>query len=126
MIRRPPLLIRLRRHRGLWALALAVLLIKLTAGTLCLSDTPAAFSATDTPTVHALVQSVAADASDAYQDGCVLGEAGGCHCQCAHNLPVPSFGMSPLAGLAAAFAAPPISIGTTPAFAGSLLRPPIA
>ena len=37
---RTPLLVRLRRHRGLWVLAVAVLLIKLATGTICLADGP--------------------------------------------------------------------------------------
>ena len=33
-----PLLKRLRRHRGLWVLVMAVLLIKLVSGSVCVAD----------------------------------------------------------------------------------------
>ena len=34
----PTLLTRLRRHRGLWVLVMAVLLIKLVSGSVCVAD----------------------------------------------------------------------------------------
>lgn len=37
-----PLLVRLRRHRGLWVVALVVLLFKLASSSMCLADEPSA------------------------------------------------------------------------------------
>jgi len=85
---RPPLLTRLRRHRGLWVLAVAVLLIKLVAGTVCLADAPdkrlvstTTVSAVSMPADTAIANVSADDAS-----ACLLGEAD-CHCACAHCEP---------------------------------------
>lgn len=117
-----PLLTRLRRHRGLWVLAVAVLLLKLVSSSVCLGDAPQRLAAAQAAVgVAALV----ADAGN--DDGCLLGEAGGCHCACAHSLTVTSDG--------AAFALSPQparlkpdrpATDRLPAVTGSLLRPPIA
>lgn len=117
-----PLLTYLRRHRGLWALAVLVLLFKLASSTICLADRPVALAAS-APVGSAML--VASDAQ--VDDGCLLGEAGDCHCACAHSLTVASSAVAllpplPLAPLHAAR----LAADHLPAFAGSLLRPPIA
>lgn len=122
-----PLLTRLRRHRGLWALAVAVMLIKLMAGTICLADgLDQRFASATGVDVPVLVDAVA-DAS-AHDDAgnCVLGEAGGCHCACAHSATLPTAAWPPIGAMDVHFVAPAVFPRRTPAFAGSLIRPPIA
>ncbi|GAB3793610.1 hypothetical protein [Dyella agri] len=118
-----PLLTRLRRHRGLWVLALAVLLIKLVTSSVCLGDAPSQRLVAAQAAVG--VAALAVDAGT--DDGCLLGEAGGCHCACAHSLTVTS------ASVAFALSPQPERLeparsdtGHLPAVTGSLLRPPIA
>ena len=117
-----PLLTRLRRHQGAWALCVFVLLFKLVTGTVCLADMPA--SSTPSKADVTLTQM----SVDLAQDGgdCLLGEAGGCHCACAHAVPLTGFDTSNTAALTADFESPFISSGYQPAPPGSLLRPPIA
>ena len=119
-----PLLTRLRRHRGLWALAVAVLLIKLVSSSICLGDDPAVRLAATQTAATAVVDSMAADPSP---DGaCLLGEASACHCACAHALTLTT-SMTPLAApIAAGVESPRFSLGLVPDTTGSLLRPPIA
>lgn len=121
----PPLFVRLRRHRGLWALAMAVMLIKLMTGTICLTDglnQPFASTAgTDVPALVAAVDTSAHDDAG----NCVLGEAGGCHCTCAHAATLPTTTWPPIETMGAYFVAPAIFPQHMPAFAGSLIRPPI-
>lgn len=118
-----PLLTRLRRHRGLWSLAVAVLLIKLVASSICLGDAPRARLAAAQTTVA--VAALATDASA--DDACLLGEAGGCHCACAHALTLTSSGVAmPVAPPATRASVAPFDVGRVPAGGGSLLRPPIA
>lgn len=131
--RPPSLLTRLRRHRGLWVLAVAVMLIKLVAGTVCLTDgltTKFASASTTTsitapsvsaPTVSASDTAVIDDAA-----GCALGEQGDCHCACAHTATLPSTLMLAIAKVDAVFDAHRIASRFTPAVPGSLIRPPIA
>jgi len=124
----PTLLTRLRRHRGLWALAMAVLMIKLMAGTLCLADTPNGRVAS-APSAAAMAQlPVDMTASAVDDDGgtCLLGEPGGCHCTCAHSATLPTATVLAVSALHPHFDAPALSSGFTPAVTGSLLRPPIA
>lgn len=118
------LLTRLRRHRGLWVLAVAVLLIKLVSGTVCLGDGAAARFAVASA-VPAAAMASAVDSADA-ADACLLGEAGGCHCACAHSVALPVALVLPVARVDFSFASPEIHSGFTPATPGSLLRPPIA
>ena len=123
----PPLLARLRRHRGLWALAVAVMLIKLMTGTICLADSlDQRFASVIGVDALALVDTIA-DAS-AHDDGsnCVLGEAGGCHCTCAHAATLPTTAWSPIDAMGTHFVAPAGFPQHVPASAGSLIRPPIA
>lgn len=117
-----PLLTRLRRHQGAWGLCVLVLLFKLVTGAVCLADTPLT-SAPSKADVTLTQMSV-----DLAQDGgdCLLGEVGGCHCACAHAVPLAGFSTSNTAALTAGFEPPFISSGYQPAPPGSLLRPPIA
>ncbi|SEO95717.1 hypothetical protein SAMN02800692_3008 [Luteibacter sp. UNC138MFCol5.1] len=123
MQRRPSTLFdRLRRHRGVWVLALAVLLFKVAMSTACVLDGPRVAFAADAGTAVVAI----ADATDGDGDACLAGEGGGCHCSCAHAVALPSsvsvatFGVPPSPLRAALPDAP------TPAFRQSLLRPPIA
>ncbi|MHB1058700.1 MAG: hypothetical protein ACYC0F_12565 [Rhodanobacter sp.] len=122
---RKPLLARLRCHRGLWVLAMAVLLIKLVAGTLCLSDGPGArFAASDS---SATISVAAADPVVGNDDGsCVLGEAGGCHCVCAHSVTLPTAVALAVARPGIRLDAPVEALGHVPTAPVSLIRPPIA
>jgi len=124
----PSLLARLRRHRGLWMLAMAVLMIKLAAGTLCLADTPN--GRVSSPPAAVATAQLPADitASAVNDDGgtCLLGEPGGCHCTCAHSVTLPTATVLMVSALHPHFDAPALSSGFTPAVTGSLLRPPIA
>lgn len=119
---RLPLLSHLRRHRGLWALAVAVLLFKLLTSSICLADPQASSAlAWENAAQTSMVQaSVPDDAS------CLLGEAGGCHCSCAHNMPLPAgmVLMVPVHGVS--FTPAAASEGIAPEPIASLLRPPIA
>jgi len=126
----PSLLSRLRRHRGLWLLAVAVLLIKLTAGTICLGDGPnlrLASTAATTTSQHgvSLDATEHAAATDA-KGNCLLGEPGDCHCACAHSVSLPTTALASITPMEVRFASPAIGAGYTPAMTGSLLRPPIA
>ncbi len=119
-----PLLVRLRRHRGLWLLAVAVVMLKLVAGTICLGDSPGQpFTAAPQPG-STLVMSKA-ETTVATAD-CLLGEAGDCHCTCAHSLTLPSTALSPMAAMGVQFSSPLIRPGCLAAMTGSQLRPPIA
>ena len=124
----PPLLTRLRRHRGLWVLAVAVLLIKLVSGSICVADGPGARFASATaaaPTTllaDTAVSTVSADDANL----CLLGEGRSCHCACAHSVTLPASAPLPIAMVEARFAPINLHSGFTPATTGSLLRPPIA
>lgn len=118
---------RLRRHRGLWLLAVAVLMIKLVAGTLCLADAPdgqpasSPVAAAAQLSTHTVTSAVDDDSSI-----CLLGEPGRCHCTCAHSATLPTVAVLTVSALHPHFDAPVIQPGSTPAMTGSLLRPPIA
>lgn len=124
----PSLLTRLRSHRGVWALAMAVLMIKLVAGTLCLADTPNGSASSPLAAVATaqLPVDITASAVDDDGDTCLLGEPGGCHCTCAHSVTLPTATVLAVSALHPHFDAPALSSGFTPAVTGSLLRPPIA
>lgn len=122
-----PLLTRLRRHRGLWVLAVAVLLIKLAASSICLGDSPAATGLADaqaTTRVLATMDSATAAAPD--DNACLLGEAGGCHCACAHALTLATSVTLSVALIETSTESFRLSPGMVLAATGSLLRPPIA
>jgi hypothetical protein len=127
MFPRPlPLLERLRRHRGLWALVLAVLFIKLLSGSVCLAD------GGERDTFDGGTRAVGAmtvDASPAAPAGdgdCLLGEGSSCHCACAHALALPVSAVLAVHAQQAFFAASLIDAGRVPDATASLLRPPIA
>jgi len=117
---------RLRRHRGLWVLAVAVMLIKLASSTLCLVDGIRLQAGTTLPTAASAVLVVAADsASSANKDPCILGEGSNCHCACAHAVTLPATSV-----VAIAFPAlsdmPSLVVSSAGLGApASLLRPPI-
>lgn len=118
-----PLLTRLRRHRGWWALAVAVLLLKLVSSSVCLGDAPAKRLAVAQTAVG--VAAMAADIGG--DDGCLLGEAGDCHCNCSHSLTVASADfVAVLPPSLPRMAMVPRIAGHVPDASGSLLRPPIA
>lgn len=122
----PPLLTRLRRHRGLWVLAMAVLMIKLVAGTICLTDGPGKGVVAQTTIASIAVNAAAGEAAADDLGGCLLGEAGDCHCACAHTMPLPATAPLSIARVDAHFDLRSIRAGFAPASIGSLLRPPIA
>ncbi len=124
----PSLLTRLRRHRGLWVLAVAVLLIKLVSGSICVADglgarfASATAAAPTTLLADTAVSTVSADEANP----CLLGEGRSCHCACAHSVTFPVSAPLPIVRMEARFALLTIHSGFTPATTGSLLRPPIA
>ncbi|MBS0513926.1 MAG: hypothetical protein JSS16_00415 [Proteobacteria bacterium] len=119
---------RLRRHRGLWVLAAIALLIKLASGMICLADGQAVTSAAIDPAVVCTTMMASIDIASTTDDGdtCLLGEAGGCHCACAHNVPLPSTTIAAVAVVAVGFYSLSPHSEFAPAANGSLLRPPIA
>lgn len=124
----PSLLTRLRRHRGLWVLAVAVLLIKLVSGSICVADGPGARFASTTITAVSTTLLADTAVSAVSTDGaspCLLGEGSACHCACAHSVTFPVSTPLPLARMEARFAPHTLHSGFTPATTGSLLRPPI-
>lgn len=125
MSRRPPsLLVRLRRHRGVWMLALAVLLFKVAMSTFCALDGPRVAFADGSPAAPtATVQSTDGDADGDY---CALGEGGGCHCTCAHAVALPAQATVVAATERPRTLHPSVPAGESPAFARSPLRPPIS
>ncbi len=125
---RTPLLTRLRRHRGLWVLAVAVLMIKLVTGSICLTDGPGShFASPDSSVTTSVAATTALDPAVGNDDGtCVLGEAGGCHCVCAHSLTLPTTVALAVARPGIRLDAPVEALGRVPTAPGSLIRPPIA
>ena len=123
----PTLLNRLRRHRGLWAMAVAVLMIKVVAGALCLADAPdGRFTSTTVAAAPQLSMDTASVALDDDSGTCLLSEPGGCHCTCAHSVTLPTATVLAVSPLHPHFDASALQSGSTPAMNGSLLRPPIA
>lgn len=124
------LLSRLRRHRGLWLLAVAVMMIKLAAGTICLGDGPnvrlAATVAAATSLYDVSLDAAEPTGSIDVKGDCLLGEPGDCHCACAHSVTLPAAVLASVTAMDVRFASPVIRAGFMPATTGSLLRPPIA
>ncbi|MGY3041643.1 hypothetical protein ACVWWQ_003276 [Rhodanobacter sp. TND4EL1] len=118
---------RLRRHRGLWVLAVAVLLIKLVSGSICGADGPGArfASATAAASTTLLADTAVSTVSADDANPCLLGEGRSCHCACAHSVTLPASTPLPIAMMEARFAPLTLHSGFTPATTGSLLRPPI-
>lgn len=118
----PRLFSQLRRHRGVWALALAVLLFKVAMSTFCILDGPrVAFAGDIGKTTVATIASLEAD-----DDSCVLDEGNGCHCTCAHAVAMPSNLTAIPVAVPAAGAHASLHANASPSFVGSPLRPPIA
>lgn len=107
---------------------MAVLLLKLAAGTLCLGDSAGVrFASADASVTASPQMSAVADVA-ATEEGrtCVLGEAGGCHCSCAHSVALSAAAKLVVARLDARLDLPANPPASTPAMPGSLIRPPIA
>ena len=124
-----PLLTRLRRHRGLWVLAVAVMLIKLVSGSICVADGLGARFASTTATAVSttlLADTTVTTVSTDDANSCLLGEGSACHCACAHSVTFPVSVPLPMARMEGRFAPLTLHSGFTPATTGSLLRPPIA
>ncbi|WP_369929705.1 hypothetical protein [Xanthomonas sp. NCPPB 2632] len=115
----PRLFFRIRRQRGLWVLALAVLLFKLTMATFCLLDGPRVASLADGNIAVATAEAAPADT-------CVLDEGAGCHCSCAHNVAMPSALPAILAGVPHTHTTVKPAAVLVSAYIRSPLRPPIA
>jgi hypothetical protein len=121
-----PLLKRLRRHRGLWVLVVAVLLIRLVSGSVCLADGGERDGSSGRVLV-ASAMTVQAPPEAASGDGdCLLGEGASCHCACPHAAGLPSTVVLAVDAPGAPFLVSSVDVGRVPAVAGSLLRPPIA
>lgn len=121
---------RLRGHRGLWALAVFALVLKLVSGTVCLADRPSAPTAAPAAAsavahVDAIAVTIVAPVSAAGDGLCGLGEGSGCHCACAHSMALPIGTAFTVLTPASHFVAPTRSYGRTPHLTGSPLRPPI-
>ncbi|MBS0556730.1 MAG: hypothetical protein JSR27_04870 [Proteobacteria bacterium] len=117
---RSPIIARLRAHRGLWLVCVATLLFKLFAGTVCMADAAMACVSSG----DAAIAAVALDDANA-NEACLLGEAGDCHCTCAHATPVPSDAIVVRSVLATTAHTPFDTSRYTPTHAASALRPPI-
>lgn len=125
-LRSPSLFHRLRRHRGLWALVVAVLLIKLVSGSLCLADGGERDMSASSG--HAVVAALSdAPVSQPAGDGdCLLGEGASCHCACPHAATLPASAVLAVGQHEAPFVSASVAPGRVPDVTGSLLRPPIA
>lgn len=111
---------RLRLHKGAWMLVALALLIKFAASTACLLDGPGAAAAGDVAHVAATVT------IDGDGDGCLLGEAGGCHCACNHTVTLPPSTLSIVASTLLPTLDPHLPAAPLLRPAASPLRPPIA
>jgi len=123
----PTLLQRLRRHKGGWLLLIMALMIKVAAGTMCVLDGPSLVSS-EPAGGHAQIanalQAAVAPADDG--DACHLGEAGGCHCACAHATALPTTMPALVTVVALPGVVSHLPATPTPLFMRSPLRPPIA
>lgn len=127
MPRNPALsLKRLRHHRGLWALVMAALLIKLVSSSLCLTDGVRLPVSAQMAT--ASVASVAIDSigSTSEEGDCMLGEGGTCHCACAHAATFPAALALDVHKQSVAFEPPAVTAGFTSVVPRFPLRPPIS
>jgi hypothetical protein len=118
---------RLRHHKGGWLLLIAALMIKIAAGTVCVLDGPRLASSEPSGGHTQIVSALQAATSSADDgDACLLGEAGGCHCACAHATALPATmpALVAVVGLPAVVGHLPAA--PTPLFNRSPLRPPIA
>lgn len=118
----PPLFAYLRCQRGVWVLALAVLMFKVAMSTFCVLDGPrVAFAGDNTKANVAATASLEAD-----DDLCVLDEGKGCHCTCAHATALPASPTVMPVAVPMSTAHALLRAAASPAFVRSPLRPPIA
>jgi hypothetical protein len=121
-----PLLNRLRHHRGVWALCILVLLFKVVTSAVCLAD---GLGGLPRSAVTASATNASAEMAPSHDGGggtCQLGEAGDCHCACAHTLPLTSLSEATSVTTALdSFERTVIPSRFKPAPSGSVLRPPI-
>jgi hypothetical protein len=120
---RPHSLARLRTQKAPWLACLLAMLFKLAAVSLCFADGLANASQNGVPAVAA---AVSPDSGLSNGEGCVLGEVGGCHCTCAHSVPMPISDQPSSVGLLADSEWPVEPRLFPPAHSASLIRPPIA
>jgi len=100
------------------------LLFRVFAGSMCLAD--GLGSALDSSAIAGPLFVVAADHSSS-ESGCVLGETAGCHCACAHSIPLPpNSSAATHVGIRRTPDWPAVLTNSIPTLVGSLLRPPIA
>ena len=121
-----PLLHRLRRHRGLWALVVAVLLIKLVSGSLCMADGGERDVGQGRGYVASSMTMEASPQAPSGDGDCLLGEGSSCHCACPHAAGLPTSVVLAVGAPEAPFLVSSVDAGRRPAVAGSLFRPPIA
>lgn len=121
-----PLLKRLRRHRGLWVLVMAVLLIKLVSSSLCLADGGARDGYAGRASVAVAMTVDAAPQIPSSDGDCLLGEGGSCHCACPHAATLPASVVLAVGTPNAPLLVSSADAGRVPAVTASLLRPPIA
>ena len=107
---------------------MAVLMIKLASGTLCLADGSGVRLAADIPATGAIALALDSAAVDVpgVPDDCLLGEGAGCHCSCAHSIALPMSVALSVHAMPVSFHAPATSPDFVPAMTGTELRPPIA
>ncbi|MDQ0007993.1 hypothetical protein J2T07_000152 [Luteibacter jiangsuensis] len=117
----PRLFTHLRRHRGVWMLALAVLLFKVAMSTFCVLDGPRVAFSGDAAGATAVSDTTLGDG-----DLCVLDEGKGCHCTCAHAVALPTSIASVIVPSLVSRVHPALPVMAPPAFTRSPLRPPIA
>ena len=107
---------------------MAVLMIKLASGSLCLADGPGARLAADravTGTIALTFDEASVDTLGD-PDDCLLGEGAGCHCSCAHSIALPMSVVLSVHAISASFPPPTASPGFVPGTTVTELRPPIA
>jgi hypothetical protein len=121
-----PLLKRLRRHRGLWVLVMAVLLIKLVSGSVCAADGGERDGFSGRASVAAAMTMQATPEVPSSDGACLLGEGGSCHCACAHAATLPVSLVLAVGNPGMPLGIPSADAGRVPAVTASLLRPPIA
>jgi len=121
-----PLLKRLRRHRGLWVLVMAVLLIKLVSGSVCVADGGERDGFSGRASVAAAMTMQAIPQVPLDDGACLLGEDGSCHCACAHAATLPVSMVLAVGNPGMPSMTPSADAGRVPAMTATLLRPPIA
>lgn len=103
-----------------------MLLFKLVTGAVCLADGAYPTSVPNRSVIESATYSAVAESTHLDETACRLGETGGCHCACAHAVPLAHAIASDAGGVGSGFEPAFLSSGYLPAPPGSLLRPPIA